>query len=236
MIRFDNVSMGYERDCDILQDINLTLKPGSFHFVTGGSGAGKSSFLRLLLLLHKPSHGQLHLFGRNVAELDRDDIADMRTRIGMVFQDYRLVDHLSVAENIALPLKVRGEAKSAIMDKVRELLGWVDMLPLHDALPATLSGGQKQRVAIARAVIGKPDILLADEPTGNLDPGLSIKFMYLFEQLYKSGTTIVFATHDNSLLAQFRYPVLRIQNRNISYARKRIETAPQLAEQFVLTG
>lgn len=234
MIRFDNVSMGYERDCDILQDISLTLSPGSFHFVTGSSGAGKSSFLRLLLMLHRPSHGQLHMFGRNVVELDREGIADLRTRIGMVFQDFRLVEHLSVAENIALPLKVRGESKADIMDKVRELLGWVDLLPLHDALPATLSGGQKQRVAIARAVIGHPDILLADEPTGNLDPALSVKFMYLFEQLHKSGTTIVFATHDNNLLAQFRYPVLRIQNRNITYAQKRVET-PQ-PEQLVLAG
>ncbi len=218
--------MGYLSGQEVLKDISLTLEPGSFHFVSGESGAGKSSLLSLLALSHKHSRGKMTMFGHNVAQLERTQLAKLRSRIGTVFQDYRLLDHLTVEENVGLPLKVAGEPSAQIAQKVKELLAWVGLGVYHKARPEILSGGQKQRVAIARAVITKPDLLIADEPTGNLDAGLALKFMYLFEALNKTGTTILFATHDENLISLFQYPVIRLkEGRIISSPLQRIVPA-----------
>jgi cell division transport system ATP-binding protein len=203
--------MGYIRGQEVLKDISFTLARGSFTFISGHSGAGKSTLLSLLALLKNPTHGKLSMLGQDVSTLSRDARARLRRRIGTVFQDYRLLNYLTVAENVALPLKIAAEPRAMIEDKVKELLNWVGLSDYHSAKPDILSGGQKQRVAIARAVITKPDLLIADEPSGNLDSALSLKFMYLFEALNKTGTTVVFATHDEHLLSLFPYPVLHMK-------------------------
>lgn len=215
MIVLDRIAMGYLPGQEILKDVSLTLEPGSFHFLTGPSGAGKSTLLSLLSLQRRAKRGHVRMFGQDVTRLPRDQMPRLRRRIGLVLQDYRLLDHLTVAENVALPLKVAGEPEKHIDAKVRELLEWVGLPDHHDVRPATLSGGQKQRAAIARAVITKPDLLLADEPTGNLDGELSLRFMYLFEALNKGGTTVLVASHDDHLISQFDYPALRLRDGKI---------------------
>jgi len=212
MIALEHVAMEYLPGQEILKDVSLELAPGSFHFLTGASGAGKSTLLSLLSLQHRASKGHVHMFGQDITNLPRTAMPKLRRRVGMVLQDYRLLDHLTIAENVGLPLKVAGETQEVIDANVRELLEWVGLEGYHDARPATLSGGQKQRAAIARAVITKPDLLLADEPTGNLDSELSLRFMYLFEALNKTGTSVVFATHDDQLISLFNYPVLRLKD------------------------
>jgi cell division transport system ATP-binding protein len=215
MIKLERVAMGYLPGQEILKNVTLELRPGSFHFLSGASGAGKSTLLSLLSLQHRASRGLIRMFGEDVTWIPRDELPRLRRRIGIVLQDFRLLEHLTVAENVALPLKVAGEDAQEIDDKVEELLEWVGLTDYHDALPAILSGGQKQRVAIARAVITKPDLLLADEPTGNLDSELALRFMYLFEALNQTGTTVLIATHDEHLISLFNYPVLRLKNGQI---------------------
>jgi cell division transport system ATP-binding protein len=168
-----------------------------------------------MALAIRPTRGNVLLFGKDTSGLARDALPPLRRRIGTVFQDYRLIDHLTVEENIGLPLKIAGETKKQVAAKVTELLAWVGLSAYHKARPDILSGGQKQRVAIARAVVTSPDILLADEPSGNLDPSLRLKFMYLFETLHKGGTTIVFATHDDVLISMFEHPVIRLRDGRI---------------------
>jgi cell division transport system ATP-binding protein len=212
MIVLEHVAMEYESGHEILSDVSLELKPGSFHFLAGPSGAGKSSLLSLLSLQYRASKGHIHMFGEETTYLPREDFPRLRRRIGIVLQDYRLLDHLTVAENVALPLKIAGESPDTIEEKVEELLHWVGLPDHQHARPATLSGGQKQRAAIARAVITKPALLLADEPTGNLDSELALRFMYLFEALNQGGTTVLLATHDEHLISLFAYPVLRLKD------------------------
>jgi cell division transport system ATP-binding protein len=219
IITLDNVAMEYDPGKEILRGVSFSIPAGSFHFLTGPSGAGKSSLLSLLGLSHGVSRGKLEMFGRDVTHLPREELPLLRRRIGMVFQDFRLLNHLTVAENIALPLKVIGEKRSEIMARVEELLHWVELDAYANAMPESLSGGEKQRVAIARAVITQPDLILADEPTGNLDPALSRKFLYLFEALHKLGTTIIFATHDESLLSQSRHPTLQLETGKVKIAQ-----------------
>ncbi len=211
MIVLKHVAMGYLPGRDILRDVSLELRPGSFHFLTGSSGAGKSTLLSLLSLQQRASRGVVSMFDEDVTWMPREQLPRFRRRIGIVLQDYRLLDHLTIAQNVALPLKVAGESQNDINDKVRELLDWIGLTEYHDAKPAILSGGQKQRAAIARAVITKPDLLLADEPTGNLDSELALRFMYLFEALNQTGTTVMVATHDEHLISLFNYPVLRLK-------------------------
>ncbi len=206
MIEFTNVGLRYGHGPEILRDLNFHIAPGSFHFLTGPSGSGKTSLLRLLLLSLKPSRGTVQMFGRDVGVLDQDALLDMRRHIGIVFQEFRLLDHLTTFENVALPLRVRGESESTYRNNVTELLEWVGLGERMDAHPPLLSGGEKQRAAIARAVIGRPDILLADEPTGNVDPELSLRLVRLFAELNKLGTTIILATHELPLLDSFDFP------------------------------
>lgn len=220
MIRCHNMSLEYLAGKPVLKHLNLHLEPGSFTFVAGASGAGKSSLLSLLSLSLKPTAGSLHLFGQDVTELTRDELPLARRKIGTVFQDYQLLNHLTVAENVALPLKIAGETPDEIEDKVKELLAWIGLDGFADVRPPLLSGGQKQRVAIARAVINKPLLILADEPTGNLDHELSMKLMHLFRSLNRVGTTIVFATHDESLMEAFQYPTLYLREGQLFRSRR----------------
>lgn len=220
MIRCNNLSLEYVPGKPVLRHINLHLEPGSFTFVSGASGAGKSSLLSLLALSQRATSGQLHLFGQDVTRLSRQDLPPVRRKIGTVFQDYQLLNHLTVAQNVGLPLKILGERRDEIGEKVEELLEWIGLDGFADVRPSLLSGGQKQRVAIARAVINKPLLILADEPTGNLDHDLSMKLMHLFRSLNKVGTTIVFATHDASLMEAFDYPVLYLREGQLHRSRR----------------
>lgn len=210
MVEFRNVSMSYDKGYDILKDISFKLEPGSMHFLTGPSGAGKTSLLKLMYLAHRPSRGEIMMFGRDVAQALREDLPKLRRRIGVVFQDFRLLDHMSAVENVALPLRISGGNGAQINEHVEELLSWVGLADKMGSTPLTLSGGEKQRVAIARAVIRRPDILLADEPTGNVDPEMAERLMYLFVELNKLGTTIVIATHDSGLVKKVGAPRLHL--------------------------
>ncbi|HUK59306.1 MAG TPA: cell division ATP-binding protein FtsE [Stellaceae bacterium] len=212
MVRFENVGMRYGAGPEVLRDITLRLAPGSFHYLTGPSGAGKTTLLRLVYRAEKPSSGSLHLFDQDVARLARDELALLRRRIGVVFQDFRLVDHLSAFDNVALPLRVAGIAEARVKAHVSELLDWVGLSELYEARPATLSGGQKQRIAIARAVIGGPSLLLADEPTGNVDDAMADRLMRLFEEMNRLGTTLVLATHNETLVARRPHPRLFLES------------------------
>lgn len=216
MITLEQVSMEYTRGQPILKDISLNLSAGSFHFLTGPSGAGKSTLLSLLSLQARATKGNIRMFGENVTVAKRESLPNLRRKIGIVLQDYRLLNHLTVMENVALPLKVMGEDDRKITPKVLELLEWIGLSEHQNAKPPTLSGGQKQRAAIARAVIAKPAILLADEPTGNLDSDLAQRFMYLFEALNQAGTTVLIASHDEHLISLFNYPTLRLKNGSIT--------------------
>lgn len=212
VIEFSNVGLRYGNGPEILRDLTFRIEPGSFHFLTGPSGSGKTSLLRLLLLSLRPSRGQLSLFGKDISELDRDSLLQLRRHIGIVFQEFRLLDHLTTFENVALPLRVLGQNESSYRANVTELLEWVGLGERMDAHPPLLSGGEKQRAAIARAVIGRPDILLADEPTGNVDPELSLRLVRLFAELNKMGTTIILATHELMLLDNFSFPRMELRD------------------------
>jgi len=211
VISFENIGMRYGMGQEVLRDISFSLDRGSFHFLTGPSGAGKTTLLKLLYLAHRPSRGLMHFFGKDLASIDRSDLPRLRRRIGVVFQDFRLFDHMSAFDNVALPLLIKGAKKAEIADHVEELLAWVDLEDRMHARPPTLSGGEKQRVAIARAVINKPDLLVADEPTGNVDPKMSRRLLHLFIELNKIGTTIVVATHDENLVKSVGAPILKLK-------------------------
>ena len=200
IVQFDNVGLRYGSDREVLSDVSFTLHPGSFYFLTGASGAGKTSLLRLLYLAQRPSRGMIRMFGTDAITLPRERLPGFRRRIGVVFQDFRLVPHLSAFDNVALPLRVQGVAERDIVKPVTDMLEWVQLADRIHALPAQLSGGEQQRVAIARAVIHRPEVLVADEPTGNVDPDMAVKLLRLFEALNRIGTTVVVATHDVHLL------------------------------------
>ena len=197
---FDNVGLRYGTDREVLSDVSFTLYPGSFYFLTGASGAGKSSLLRLLYLAQRPSRGMIRLFGTDAITLPRERLPGFRRRIGVVFQDFRLLPHMSAYDNVALPLRVAGVPERDVARPVADMLDWVGLADRMHANPPSLSGGEQQRVAIARAVIGRPDLLVADEPTGNVDPEMAVKLLRLFEALNRLGTTVVVATHDVHLL------------------------------------
>jgi cell division transport system ATP-binding protein len=200
IVQFDNVGLRYGTDREVLTDLSFTLFPGSFYFLTGASGAGKTSLLRLLYLAQRPSRGAIRMFGTDAITLPRERLPGLRRRLGVVFQDFRLVQHLSAFDNVALPLRVAGVAQKDLEKPVADMLEWVGLADRIHSRPATLSGGEQQRVAIARAVIGRPEMLVADEPTGNVDPDMALKLLRLFEALNRLGTTVVVATHDVHLL------------------------------------
>jgi len=216
VIEFSNVGLRYGQGPEILKDLTFNIKPGSFHFLTGPSGSGKTSLLRLLLLSLKPTRGTVKMFGKDVTDLNQDQLLQMRRHIGIVFQEFRLLDHLTTFENVALPLRVLGQPESTYRSNVEELLDWVGLGDRMHAHPPLLSGGEKQRAAIARAVIGRPEVLLADEPTGNVDPDLSLRLVTLFAELNKTGTTIILATHELELLEKFRYPRMLLRDGEVS--------------------
>lgn len=219
IIEMQNVGIRYDQGPEILSDIKLSLKKGSFHFLTGKSGAGKTSLLSMMYLAQKPSRGSMSVFGKNLNFTNRDGLASLRRRIGVVFQDFRLLDHLSAFDNVALPLRVGGMDEREIRKRVTELLNWVELDAHMQDTPDTLSGGEKQRIAIARAVINRPELLLADEPTGNVDNFIATKLMKLFVELNKLGTTVVIATHSEKLISDFAYPRLHLQNRGLHIIR-----------------
>jgi cell division transport system ATP-binding protein len=203
VIRFENVGLRYGFGAEVLRDLSFHIDSNSFQFLTGPSGAGKTSLLRLLFLSLKPTRGLISMFNQDTATLTKDRRATLRRRIGIVFQDFRLLDHLTTYENVALPFRVLGKEEDSYRSEVIELLQWVGLGERMDALPPVLSGGEKQRAAIARAVIARPQLLLADEPTGNVDPNLGQRLLRLFIELYRTGTSVVIATHDIALMDDY---------------------------------
>ncbi len=217
MIRLTNVGLRYDRGPEVLSDVNFHLKPGSFHFLTGPSGAGKTSLLRLLFMSIHPTRGQLHMFSQDVSRVSASKRAQLRRRVGIVFQDFRLLDHLTTWQNVALPLRVVDKRANINDDKedVTDLLQWVGLGDRMHAYPSVLSGGEKQRAAIARALIRKPEILLADEPTGNVDPQMARRLLRLFIELNRLGTSVLIATHDHQLMRQFKAPRLELHDGHV---------------------
>jgi cell division transport system ATP-binding protein len=202
IVTFDNVGLRYGTEPEVLRDVSFTLFPGRFYFLTGASGAGKTSLLKLLYLAQRPSRGAIRMFGKDMITLPREQFPAFRRKLGVVFQDFRLVEHLSAFDNVALPLRLAGVREADLAKPVSEMLEWVGLGQRIDSVPATMSGGEQQRVAIARAVIGRPALLMADEPTGNVDPDMALKLLRLFERLNRLGTTVIVATHDVHLLRQ----------------------------------
>ena len=202
MIRFENVGLRYGMGPEILKDISFHLPERSFQFLSGPSGAGKTSLLRLLFMSLRPTRGLITIFNKDRSRITRRELPLLRRRIGVVFQDFRLLDHMTTYENVALPLRIRGRDEASYRGDVIELLKWVGLGDRMHVLPPVLSGGEKQRAAIARALIEQPEILLADEPTGNVDPPLARRLLRLFIELNRLGTAVVIATHDLHLMEQ----------------------------------
>jgi cell division transport system ATP-binding protein len=219
LVRFENVGLRYGMGPEVLKDVSFEIRPNSFQFLTGPSGAGKTSLLRLLFLSLRPTRGLINLFGRDVTALHAEEVAVLRRRIGLVFQDFRLLDHFTTYENVALPLRVQGRPESSYRSQIVELLHWVGLGERIHVLPPVLSGGEKQRAAIARALIGRPELLLADEPTGNVDPPLARRLLRLFVELHKSGTSVLLATHDVTLMDQYDGPRLVLDDGRLHRAR-----------------
>jgi cell division transport system ATP-binding protein len=212
IVKLENIGLRYGVGAEVLRDVSLTLEEGAFHFLTGPSGAGKSSLLKLMYLAQRPSRGLISLFGHDIATTSRDKLPALRREVGVVFQEFRLLDHLSTFDNVALPMRVGNIREKDIRKHVSELLTWVGLKDHMSARPSTLSGGQQQRVALARAVITRPRLLLADEPTGNVDDKLAVRLLHLLEELNKLGTTIVMATHNEGLVRQFGHPRICIED------------------------
>jgi cell division transport system ATP-binding protein len=201
IVQFESVGLRYGTGAEVLRDLDFTLSKGAFYFLTGASGAGKTSLLKLLYLAQRPTRGRIRLFDQDLSDAEREQLPHFRRRIGVVFQDFRLIRHLSAYDNVALPLRIAGRDEGEINSAVREMLDWVGLGDRAGARPATLSGGEQQRVAIARAVITQPDLLVADEPTGNVDAEMAKRLLHLFDALNGLGTTVVVATHDLGLIA-----------------------------------
>lgn len=210
LVRFEGVGLRYGQGAEVLQDISFALPGGSIHYLTGDSGAGKSSLLSLMYLARRPTRGRIEMFGIDTTRMSHAMLPRVRRRIGVVFQDFRLLDHLTTLDNVALPLRVAGVRESEIARHVPELLNWVGLGGALKTRPPLLSGGEKQRVAIARAVINRPDLLLADEPTGNVDDRIAQRLMHLFIELNRLGTTVVIATHNEPLIRRFPFPRLHL--------------------------
>ena len=210
-VRLSGVSFGYADGPDVLRDVNLILPAGSFHFLTGPSGAGKSTLLNVLTLAARPTAGRVQLFGADAGAPPRSSLPGFRRRMGMVFQDFRLLDHLSAFDNVALPLRLAGGKRDNYAADVGEMLDWVGLGDRMDDRPPTLSGGEKQRLAIARAVVTRPELILADEPTGSVDAVMGERLLKLFQSLNRLGTTVLIASHDAALAAASGASVLRLE-------------------------
>lgn len=228
MIRFEHAGLRYGIGPEVLSDINFTLAPGSFHFLTGPSGAGKTSLMSLMYLGRLPTRGLVTMFGQNVNKASREEKVLLRQRIGVVFQDFRLLNHMSTFDNVALPLRIAGKPEKEIQNNVRELLEWVGLGDHMNVLPNTMSGGQQQRIAIARAVITRPRLLLADEPTGNLDDTIGERLLGLFEQLNRMGTTLVIATHNQTLMDKFPHPRLILSKGHLTVEESKFNLRKKL--------
>ena len=215
MIRLNGIGVRYEGGNHVLRDASFHLRPGSFHFLTGPSGSGKTTLLRLLFMSMQPTHGQIFVLGQDIGRVTPARRAQLRRRIGIVFQDFRLLDHLSTWENVALPLRVTGKRVTDYKEDVTDLLQWVGLGDRMHSFPSVLSGGEKQRAAIARAVINKPELLLADEPTGNVDPQMARRLLRLFIELNRLGTSVVIATHDHQLMRQTKAPRLELHDGHV---------------------
>lgn len=228
MVRFENVGMRYGLGPEVLRDISFSLERGALHLLTGPSGAGKTSLLKLIYLAERPSRGMISMFDRDTSAMERDELPGLRRRIGVVFQDFRLLDHLTVLENVALPRRVMGQTEQQYRADVEELLAWVGLGNRLNAKPPTLSGGEKQRVAIARAVVAKPELLLADEPTGNVDPEIGGRIMRLFIELNRLGTSILIATHDQRIIERLpATKVLKLAEGRMATTSEAVASAPE---------
>jgi cell division transport system ATP-binding protein len=216
IVQFENVGLRYGTSAETLSDLSFSLQRGGFYFLTGPSGAGKTSLLRLLYLAQRPSRGLIRLFEQDIVHVPRHELPALRRRIGVVFQDFRLVPHLSAFDNVAMPLRIAGVGEEELTRTVTEMLDWAGLGHRAEARPATLSGGEQQRVAIARAVIARPELIVADEPTGNVDPEMAGRLLHLLDALNKLGTTVVVATHDIHLIARVpRADILRLDQGRI---------------------
>lgn len=210
MVRFENVGMRYGSGPEVLRDVSFALDPGSFTFLTGLSGAGKTTLLKLICIAEPPSRGLITLFGTDLATARRGQLPALRRRVGVVFQDFRLLNHLSAFDNVALPLRLAGKRMADFHHDVSELLSWVGLGNRMQARPPTLSGGEQQRIAIARAVVARPDLLIADEPTGNVDPEMGARLIRLIAEMNRLGTTVLIATHDRHLVESTRAREMRL--------------------------
>jgi cell division transport system ATP-binding protein len=210
--RFDQVALRYGQGPEILRDVCLELRAGSFHFLVGRSGAGKTSLLRLVYIALRPTAGRLELFGTDVGKASRAELPALRRRIGIVFQDFRLLPELTLYDNVALPLRLAGRSEEEIGRDTTQLLGRMGLNVLAQVRPPSLSGGQQQLAAIARAVIARPRLLIADEPTASVDEPLALRLIRLFQELNRLGTTVLIATHNERLAERFRHPRLRLQD------------------------
>ncbi len=236
-ISFANVAARYDESPEILTDVSFNISNGGFYFLSGASGAGKTTLLRLIYQLHKPSRGLIKLFGHITNDMTRNEIARLRQKMAIVFQEYSLLSHMSVFDNVALPLRVRGVPEGKIKKLVAKVLDWVGLGKYADANPKSLSGGQQQRVSVARAIIIQPSILLADEPTGNLDDENASRLMELFIQMNKMfGTTIILATHSKKLMDTYKFPVIYIDNHRISFSGKHTNPKPEPESKKVWRG
>jgi len=216
-VRFEAVGLRYGADSpEVLRDVGFTLPAGSFHFLTGASGAGKSSLLRLIYLGAAPSRGSVSVFGQDTIRITPADRTSLRRRMGVVFHDFRLVDHMTAFDNAALPLRVAGQKPKAYMEDVQELLTWVGLGARTGAYPPALSAGEKQRLAIARAVVGRPWLILADEPTGAVDDDMAVRILRLFVELNRLGATVLIATHDRELVGRSGMPSLHLERGRLS--------------------
>lgn len=233
LILFDNISLTYRTGEEIFWDLNLRFNPGAFYFLTGPSGSGKTSLLKLIYMDVMPTQGRVSVLGYDSRTISQRQIPYVRQKIGMVFQECYMLNHLSLIENVALPLKIRGVGKQQALQNALEMLKWVGLERYVHNRPNVLSGGQKQRAAIARAVIGRPSFILADEPTGNVDRENAERILYLFEALHKRGTTIVFATHDRSLANAYPYPELLIKDHKIQLNERTVKQYPGFSSKRV---
>jgi cell division transport system ATP-binding protein len=215
-VQLEAVGLRYADGPEIFSDVSFTIPQSSFHFLTGPSGAGKTSLLSLMYLAKRPSRGKLMLFGDDVTDAKRTRLPAIRRRLGVVFQDFRLLEHMTAFDNVALPLRIAKVSEGVVERNVSELLKWVGLEEQMQARPSVLSGGQQQRIAIARAVVHRPKLILADEPTGNVDDAIAVRLMQLFVELHKLGTSVIIATHNEHLVARFPFPRLHLNDGKVT--------------------